>query len=114
MITAAAIMIPTLMLCVYYYRRTVQQEQQSHQALEEAAKSGLVEPPSLHPVIDDDLCGGCGSCVEACPEGEVLGLVEGRAALIQPTRCMSHGACQEACPLEAISLVSGTASQKTP
>jgi len=111
MITAAAILIPTLLLCVYYYRRTLQKEQLSRQVLEEAGRSGMTEPPSLHPVIDNELCGGCGSCVEACPEGEILGLIDGKAALIQPTKCIGHGACREACPLEAISLVFGTATR---
>jgi thioredoxin reductase len=36
-------------------------------------------------------------------------LIEGKAALIQPTKCIGHGACREVCPLEAITLVFGTA-----
>ena len=36
MITAAAILIPTLLLCVYYYRKTVRKEQQNRQVLAEA------------------------------------------------------------------------------
>ncbi|MBI1823311.1 MAG: 4Fe-4S binding protein, partial [Nitrospirae bacterium] len=48
--------------------------------LETARKEGLTEPPSLHPVIDPDLCIGSGSCISACPEGDVLGLIKGKAA----------------------------------
>ena len=109
MITAAVILIPTVLLCVYYYRKTVQQEEQNRKVLEESTKTGMIEPPSLHPVIDNELCGGCGTCVEACPEGDILGLIEGKAALIQPTKCIGHGACRDVCPLEAITLVFGTA-----
>ena len=57
------------------------------------------------------MCIGCGSCASACPEGGVLGLINGRAELVDPTRCIGHGACQTACPVDAISLVFGTAER---
>jgi thioredoxin reductase/NAD-dependent dihydropyrimidine dehydrogenase PreA subunit len=77
-------------------------------ALEENVKAGLTEPASLHPLIDPNLCIGCNSCADACPEGEIIGLIEEKAALIDPTACIGHGACAEACPVEAITLVFGT------
>lgn len=67
------------------------------------------EPASLHPVIDPARCFGCGACVHACPEGKILGLIDGKAALIEPTACIGHGACKTACPADAIALVFGTA-----
>lgn len=67
------------------------------------------EPASLHPVIDPARCFGCGACVHACPEGKILGLIDGKAALVEPTACIGHGACKTACPADAISLVFGTA-----
>ncbi|HLF95640.1 MAG TPA: NAD(P)-binding domain-containing protein [Methylococcaceae bacterium] len=70
--------------------------------------SGLMEPASLHPVINPNRCIGCASCVSACPEGDVLGIVDGRARLINPTHCIGHGACKAACPMDAITLVFGT------
>jgi thioredoxin reductase len=75
---------------------------------DEARASGLMEPPSLHPLIDPSACLGCGSCVPACPEGEVLGLIGGKAKLIKPANCIGHGFCKEACPQDAITLVLGT------
>src|SRR3990167_2435984 len=78
------------------------------QQLRAATAEGLIEPPSLHPVIDPDLCIGSGACVAACPEGDVLGLIERKAALINPTHCIGHGACFAACPVKAITLVFGT------
>ena len=78
---------------------------------EEAQEAGLTEPSSLHPIIDPLKCIGCSSCIKACPEGEVLGLLEDKAALIDPTRCIGHGACETACPTGAITLVFGTATR---
>ena len=69
---------------------------------------GLAEPVSLHPSINPIRCLGCGACARACPEGDVLGLVDGRAELLNPTSCIGHGACQTACPFDAITLVLGS------
>ncbi len=76
--------------------------------LESARAEGLTEPQSLHPVIDPDVCIGSGACVTACPEGDVLGLIKGKAVLINPTHCIGHGECFRACPVQAITLVFGT------
>jgi ferredoxin len=38
----------------------------------------------------------------------VLGLVRGKAVLVNPTHCIGHGACETACPFDAITLVLGT------
>jgi thioredoxin reductase len=38
----------------------------------------------------------------------VLGLVAGKAQLVGPSHCIGHGACREACPTDAITLVLGT------
>jgi thioredoxin reductase (NADPH) len=74
-------------------------------------EAGLMEPASLHPVIDPSACLGCASCVSACPEKTVLGVIGGKAELIEPTHCIGHGACKTACPTNAISLVFGTAER---
>ena len=77
------------------------------QAFQEAEAAGLNEPPSLHPVIDPARCIGSGSCTKACPE-DALGMVGGKAVLVNASACIGHGACQAACPFDAISLVFGT------
>ncbi len=74
----------------------------------EAVQAGLTEPTSLHPRIDPVKCLGCGACASACPEGDVLGLINGKAVLVEPTSCIGHGACKTACPTGAISLVFGS------
>lgn len=77
-------------------------------AREEAIKAGLTEPASLHPLIDHTKCLGCGSCIRACPEGKILGLINGKAELIEPSECIGHGTCKTVCPHGAITLVFGT------
>jgi len=80
-------------------------------AREESVAAGLTEPASLHPVIDESRCLGCGACVAACPEyphHTVLGLINGKAALVSPSECIGHGVCKDVCPFDAITLVFGT------
>lgn len=96
-----------LVLAVYAIRKRRAQERHAA-ALHASHAAGLTEPPSLHPAINPNRCLGCGSCIPACPEGDVLGLVGGKAVLVNPTHCIGHGACREACPCDAITLVLGT------
>lgn len=76
--------------------------------IEKAKQEGLFEPVSLHPMIDLNTCIKSGACVAACPEKDILGIVNGRATLVNASQCIGHGACFHACPVEAISLVIGT------
>ncbi len=100
--------LPMVLIWVGYwlYQRALHNKAQRKQI--DSLESGLTEPASLHPVIDPNLCLGCGACVKACPEGEILGLIHGKAQLVQPTNCIGHGACKAACPFDAIALVFGT------
>jgi len=107
-IEIAAIIIPTFVLWMQYLKGKKKKERQNTAQLKINEQEGLTEPPSLHPVIDPALCLGSGACVTACPEGDVLGLIDGKAQLINPTHCIGHGACLPACPFEAITLVFGT------
>lgn len=91
----------------------VQRRRERHNAdiLHDSVAAGLTQPASLHPIINQSLCIGCNACVEACPEHDVLGLINRKAHLIEPTACIGHGACQMACPMGAIDLVFGTAER---
>lgn len=96
-------------LIVYYYLRMKKKQSEKIKAKVELAKvEGLFEPVSLHPYIDLNTCIGSGACVSACPEKDILGLVNGKATVINATNCVGHGACFHACPVEAISLRIGT------
>lgn len=91
-----------------WYVKRRQARQIAHaKELQESLEAGLAEPASLHPVIDAARCIGSGSCAQACPE-DALGVVEGKAVLINGSACIGHGACRAACPVSAISLVFGT------
>ncbi len=72
-----------------------------------AEKAGLRSdgPRAQHPHIDVNWCIGCGACVTACPEGEVLAVVAGKAALVNGPKCIGHGLCADACPVGAIEIV---------
>ncbi len=73
-----------------------------------AKEEGLYEPVSLYPHIDLSTCIGSGACITACPEKDILGIVDGVATVINTSNCIGHGACFHACPVEAISLKIGT------
>jgi thioredoxin reductase/NAD-dependent dihydropyrimidine dehydrogenase PreA subunit len=75
--------------------------------LQLAEVAGLNEPASLHPVVDPNRCLGSGACARACPE-QALGVVNGKATLINASACIGHGACFNACPVQALTLVFGT------
>jgi len=80
----------------------------ANETWKESEEAGLTEPTSLHPKIDLSLCCGSAACVTACPEHTVIGLINGKAHVVDPTACIGHGACAAACPTQAISLVFGT------
>lgn len=100
----AAIFIVVLVL---YLRRQTRRQRQHAAQLEESIATGMAEPQSLHPVVGGKVCIGSGSCVAACPE-QALGIVNGKAVLVNAASCIGHGACLTACPVEAIQLVFGT------
>ncbi len=73
-----------------------------------AKEEGLFEPVSLYPYIDLKTCIGSGACITACPEKDILGIVDGIATVINTANCIGHGACFHSCPVEAITLRIGT------
>lgn len=107
-VIVAAYAGPLAIIWLIYIGSRKKAEKSNLAARAEAAEAGLTEPASLHPLIDPSKCLGCGSCIRACPEGEIIGFINGKAELIEPTECIGHGACQTACPHGAITLVFGT------
>jgi thioredoxin reductase (NADPH) len=93
-------------LILFLYRRS-RREKVAEETWQENVESGLTEPPSLHPVIDPNVCLGSSACLLACPE-EAIGIIDGKGVLVSPAHCIGHGACATACPVGAIKLVFGT------
>lgn len=98
---------PLAIVFYLYFNRRRRLDEKHALALQASRESGLSEPVSLHPVFDPLRCIGSSSCVKACPEG-ALGLIDGKAQLVNPSVCIGHGACMASCPFDAIKLVFGT------
>jgi thioredoxin reductase/ferredoxin len=99
--------LPFLIVFAWYVTRRRRSERRSADRLSHALESGLNEPSSLHPVIDPNRCLSSMACIAACPE-KAIGIVGGKAQLVNAAACIGHGACQAACPHDAIQLVFGT------
>ena len=102
---------PMLLIWSIYYGLNRRRKRRVTGVRDEALQAGLTQPASLHPVINPSHCLGCGSCVSACPEKNVLGIIDNKSDLISPTNCIGHGACKTACPVNAITLVFGTSER---
>ena len=53
--------------------------------------------------IDEEICNGCGNCVEGCHEG-ALQLIDGKVRMISDLYCDGLGACIGECPVGAITI----------
>jgi thioredoxin reductase (NADPH) len=109
-LTLAIFLALLLVIAVPYWLRTVRRKRQALQSYQKNVKAGFTEVATLHPRIDVLRCIGCASCVRVCPEN-VLGIIEGRAAIINGTRCIGHALCAEACPVGAITMGFGSPKQ---
>ncbi|WP_034781085.1 4Fe-4S binding protein [Bacteroides graminisolvens] len=56
---------------------------------------------SAFPVVNKDLCTGCGTCVDICPKG-AIDIIDG-VAVIDNSKCKKCRLCIQACPMDAIS-----------
>ncbi|MBS2024654.1 MAG: NAD(P)-binding domain-containing protein, partial [Deltaproteobacteria bacterium] len=99
-----------VIMALQLWRRS-RREKISAQKLQESVAARRHLPQSLHPVIDTDICIGSLSCLKACPEGDILGVIDGAARLVQGDHCIGHGRCAAECPVGAIKLVFGTAER---
>ncbi len=91
----------------FFVRRYWREHKQNEEAARKRIESGPLfseGPRAQHPRVAMDACIGCGACVQVCPEGDVLGLVGGKATIINAHKCIGHGLCAEACPVGAITM----------
>jgi putative YpdA family bacillithiol system oxidoreductase len=104
--------LATLLVCavilgvpmLLYVRNLRKKEAEAKAALERGQiHSG--GPRAQHPHIDAQYCIGCRTCTTVCPEGDVLAMIGGKAAIVNGYKCIGHGLCAEACPVGAITMV---------
>ena len=79
----------------------------------EAAEKGQLHsegPRAQHPHIDATYCIGCAACTMVCPEGDVLAMVGGKAAIVNGYKCIGHSLCADTCPVGAITMVMASPS----
>lgn len=107
-ITYSIIAFLAIGIIYFQLRRNKKKSKIVQGKIEKAKELGFHEPVSLHPVVNLDICIGSAACITACPEHDILGLVDGKAATINASRCVGHGACFHACPVGAITLLIGT------
>jgi thioredoxin reductase (NADPH) len=109
--TALIATLLILVTVVPYYLRFRRKEREARRRFNDLKVAGLTAATTMHPHIDALRCIGCGGCVRACPEGDILGVIEGKATLIHGARCVGHGVCAEACPVGAITLLMASAGR---
>lgn len=104
-ITSLIAVLLILIAVVPYFVRFRRKEREAQRRFENLKVAGLHAATTMHPHIDALKCIGCGGCVRACPEGDVLGLIDGKATLVHGAKCVGHGLCADACPVGAITLL---------
>src|SRR3989475_12195995 len=101
------------LLLIFFMTTHVRRLQKKEAAARAAAERGKLfsqGPRAQPPHIDAPACIGCGACVEVCPEGDVLAVIAGKAAIVNGHKCIGHGLCAEACPVGAIEIVMASPS----
>ncbi len=101
-----------LLFLIPYIRSMKKKDAQTKKRLEETRSKRQDKALLQHPIINRSLCIGCGICVDSCPEGDVLGLIDGKATIIHGSHCVGHAKCAENCPVGAIKVGLGDISQR--
>jgi thioredoxin reductase/NAD-dependent dihydropyrimidine dehydrogenase PreA subunit len=100
---SAALLLAALIVLPYLWRFR-RRARRDRERKEEAVALGIDRPAAQYPYVNPLHCIGCGACVRACPEGDVLGIVGGTAVVVNGLRCVGHARCEEACPVGAITV----------
>lgn len=110
--TLIALVIAALVTAFFLrgYLKALKKRDERARAAAEKGKLFSEGPRSQHPHIDNAQCIGCATCTTVCPEGDVLAMVGGKAAIVNGYKCIGHGLCAEACPVGAIQMVMASPS----
>src|SRR5260221_14586396 len=85
---------PLLLCGVWYSQRRWKLTHASRVAQTEAEEAGLTEPVSLHPIVHEPTCIGCGSCIKTWPQNAVRAVLRplgGEGPLGGPNRRHGEG-----------------------
>src|SRR5271157_5152137 len=106
MVSLLTWLIAAVVLGIFVYRYWRGHKRKEAEAQTAAERGALFSdgPKAQHPHIHTDFCIGCGACVDACPEGDVLAIIGGKASIVKGHKCIGHGLCAEACPVGAITM----------
>ncbi|MCB1034541.1 MAG: 4Fe-4S binding protein, partial [Acidobacteria bacterium] len=88
-------------IALFYFLAFRRRNRLDRKRLEEAKALGIDRPMGQFPYIDPAICIGCGGCIKACPEKDVLGMVGGLAAVVNGVRCLGISQCEKVCPVGA-------------
>jgi len=110
--TLVALIIGIAVTLIFMWRYLKGLRQKEAQAQAAVAKGQLYSegPRAQHPHIDISYCIGCAACTTVCPEGDVLAMLGGKAAIVNGYKCIGHSLCAEACPTGAITMVMASPS----
>lgn len=105
--TVSAFLIAASVLGLFVWRYLRQMKKAESRAHESAKTGKLISegPRAQHPQINTEYCIGCAACTSVCPEGDVLAMLGGKAAVVNGHRCIGHSLCAEICPVGAITMV---------
>ena len=95
------------------YLKNLRRREETARKSAEKGKLFSEGPKAQHPHIDTGQCIGCATCTSVCPEGDVLAMLGGKAAIVNGHKCIGHGLCAEACPVGAITMVVASPSMGT-
>ena len=92
-----------------YLKNLKKRDVQAREAAEKG-KQYSSGPPAQHPHVDANYCIGCATCISVCPEGDVLAILGGKAAIVNGHKCVGHSLCADACPVGAITMAMASPS----
>lgn len=106
-------LVIAFVITLIFVRRYLNEQKKLHARAREAAQKGKLRsdgPQSQHPHINTQYCIGCATCTTVCPEGDVLAMLAGQAAIVNGYKCIGHSLCAEVCPVGAITMVMASPS----
>jgi thioredoxin reductase (NADPH) len=110
--STSSFIIAVAVIAFFMWRYLKDQKKKEAEARAAAEKGKLYSegPKSQHPHIDATYCIGCAACTMVCPEGDVLAMVGGKAAIVNGHKCIGHSLCADVCPVGAITMVMASPS----